>query len=350
MSNNQEFNTIAVSNNNVIYENLTKIYEKLFLVKNSFNFDEDDEYEEFYNRISFYFSNILAQLKLKYIESIKVLEEKNAQNEKDILNLMMENMLLKIENNNFEERNMFNISNCIEIQPNSEKINSFERGNKEYIKNSKSRNKSSNIIIEKEFSFQNEIKNNINSKIKKKINLYNNTVTSYNHPFQINSNNSNLNLSKKKSNLSNFISYSKKINNNNKTVINHNQNTYSIQYNNYLKNDNNLKSHHIRSNTDDTFKNVERSMCNLPIKSNNYFKEGNINSSSVHRKSRNISCPKSNKKNISVNISANKSTNNLLNGFNKKNNKYQRNLLNKINSIHNMNMKGIINMKMKNNK
>jgi hypothetical protein len=44
MSNNQEFNTIAVSNNNVIYENLTKIYEKLFLVKNSFNFDEDDEY------------------------------------------------------------------------------------------------------------------------------------------------------------------------------------------------------------------------------------------------------------------------------------------------------------------
>jgi hypothetical protein len=91
-------------------------------------------------------------------------------------------------------------------------------------------------------------------------------------------------------------------------------------------------------------------MYNLLIKSNNYFKEPNSISNSNNRKSRNISCPKGNTKIISVNISANKSTNNLLNGFNKKNNKYQRNLLNKINSIHNMNMKGIINMKMKNNK
>ena len=346
--NQQGYNMIADSNN-VIYHNLTKVYEELFLIKNSYNLDEDDEYEEFYNRISFYFSNILAQLKLKYIESIKLLEQKNAQNEKDILNLIMENMLLKIENEHLEEKNMLNISNYIEIQANSEKLNSFDKEEHEMIKK-RSRNQSSNIVIDKDFSFQNEVKNNINTKIKKKINLYNNTVTSYNaFPFNTNTNNTKY-LSKKKSNLSNFISYSKIISNNNKTAINHGQNTYSIQYNSNTRNENNLKSYHLRSNTEDSFKNHERSMYNLLIKSNNYFKEPNSISNSNNRKSRNISCPKGNTKIISVNISANKSTNNLLNGFNKKNNKYQRNLLNKINSIHNMNMKGIINMKMKNNK
>ena len=349
MSFNQQSYDMIIDSNNVIYENLTKVYEKLFLIKNSYNLDEDDEYEEFYNRISFYFSNILAQLKLKYIESIKLLEQKNAQNEKDILNLIMENMLLKIENDHLEEKNMLNISNYIEIQANSEKINSFDKEEHEMIKN-RSRNQSSNIVIDKDFSFQNEVKNNINTKIKKKINLYNNTVTTYNaFPFNTNTNNSKY-LSKKKSNLSNFISYSKIISNNNKTAINHGQNTYSIQYNQNTRNENNLKSYHLRSNTEDSFKNHERSMYNLLIKSNNYFKEPNSISNSNNRKSRNISCPKGNTKIISVNISANKSTNNLLNGFNKKNNKYQRNLLNKINSIHNMNMKGIINMKMKNNK
>ena len=144
MNNNYEKIT---DSNNVIYENLTKIYEKIFLLKNTFNLEEDDEYEEFYNRISFYFSNILAQIKLKYIESIKVLEEKNKNNEKDILNLIMENMLLKIENEYLEEKNMLNLSNYIELK-NSEK-NSFENEGKEYIKNNKIRNKYSNIILEK---------------------------------------------------------------------------------------------------------------------------------------------------------------------------------------------------------
>ena len=64
MNNNYEKIT---DSNNVIYENLTKIYEKIFLLKNTYNLEEDDEYEEFYNRISFYFSNFLVQIKLKYI-------------------------------------------------------------------------------------------------------------------------------------------------------------------------------------------------------------------------------------------------------------------------------------------
>ena len=336
MNNNYEKIT---DSNNVIYENLTKIYEKIFLLKNTYNLEEDDEYEEFYNRISFYFSNILAQIKLKYIESIKVLEEKNKNNEKDILNLIMENMLLKIENEYLEEKNMFNLSNYIELK-NSEK-NSFENEGKEYIKNNKIRNKYSNIIFEKDFSFQNDIKNNINSKIKKKINFYNNSNTQNSY----NIFNTNLNLSKnKKSNLTNFINNGKLINISNKNLINHKQNAFSIQYNSRNEN---LKYYHYKNNTEDNVKNIERSMYNLPIKNN--LKDTNLSNLNIKKK-KNRSCPKGNTKIVSVNLSGNKSTNNLLNNLTKQNNKYQRNLLNKINSIHNTNMKGIINMKMKNNK
>ena len=336
MNNNYEKIT---DSNNVIYENLTKIYEKIFLLKNAYNLEEDDEYEEFYNRISFYFSNILAQIKLKYIESIKVLEEKNKNNEKDILNLIMENMLLKIENEYLEEKNMFNLSNYIELK-NSEK-NSFENEGKEYIKNNKIRNKYSNIIFEKDFSFQNDIKNNINSKIKKKINFYNNSNTQNSY----NIFNTNLNLSKnKKSNLTNFINNGKLINISNKNLINHKQNAFSIQYNSRNEN---LKYYHYKNNTEDNLKNIERSMYNLPIKNN--LKDTNLSNLNIKKK-KNRSCPKGNTKIVSVNLSGNKSTNNLLNNLTKQNNKYQRNLLNKINSIHNTNMKGIINMKMKNNK
>ena len=336
MNNNYEKIT---DSNNVIYENLTKIYEKIFLLKNTYNLEEDDEYEEFYNRISFYFSNILAQIKLKYIESIKVLEEKNKNNEKDILNLIMENMLLKIENEYLEEKNMFNLSNYIELK-NSEK-NSFENEGKEYIKNNKIRNKYSNIIFEKDFLFQNDIKNNINSKIKKKINFYNNSNTQNSY----NIFNTNLNLSKnKKSNLTNFINNGKLINISNKNLINHKQNAFSIQCNSRNEN---LKYYHYKNNTEDNVKNIERSMYNLPIKNN--LKDTNLSNLNIKKK-KNRSCPKGNTKIVSVNLSGNKSTNNLLNNLTKQNNKYQRNLLNKINSIHNTNMKGIINMKMKNNK
>ena len=54
-----------------------------------------------------------------------------------------------------------------EIQANSEKVNSFDKEEHEMIKK-RSRNQSSNIVIDKDFSFQNEVKNNINTKIKKK--------------------------------------------------------------------------------------------------------------------------------------------------------------------------------------
>ena len=102
---NSSKNDYNTENNNIILNNLNQIYHKFVLINNSFNNDDCDEYEEFFNRVNFYFSNIIMQLKLKYIESLKELEEKNSKNEKDILDLIMENMILKIENQSLEEKN-----------------------------------------------------------------------------------------------------------------------------------------------------------------------------------------------------------------------------------------------------
>ena len=38
--------------------------------------DEEDEYDNFYNRINFYFSNIVTEIKLIYFESLKNFQEK----------------------------------------------------------------------------------------------------------------------------------------------------------------------------------------------------------------------------------------------------------------------------------
>ena len=133
----------------------------------------------------------------------------------------------------------------------------------------------------------------------------------------------------KKRNLTNFINNGKLINVSNKNLINHKQNAFSIQYNSRNEN---LKYYHYKNNTEDNVKNIERSLYNLPIKNN--LKDTNLSNLNIKNK-KNRSCPKGNTKIVSVNLSGNKSTNNLLN---------------KINSIHNTNMKGIINMKMKNNK
>ena len=108
-------NDVVKSTNNIIEENLIGLNENLEKIKICLDNEEDKEYEDFYNRISFYFSNIIVQLKLKFIENLEILEKKNKENEKEILNLIMENMLLKIENENYEKNNLLNISNYIEF-------------------------------------------------------------------------------------------------------------------------------------------------------------------------------------------------------------------------------------------
>jgi hypothetical protein len=67
------------NNNNMIKDNLSKLYDKLTKFKNYICEDEDEEYENFYNRLNFYFSNIVAELKLQFYEGMKVYEAKEIQ-------------------------------------------------------------------------------------------------------------------------------------------------------------------------------------------------------------------------------------------------------------------------------
>lgn len=64
------------ANNQIINENITKIYEKLHKLKLSLTEDEDEHYENFYTRISFYFSSIINELKLSFMDNIKTFQQK----------------------------------------------------------------------------------------------------------------------------------------------------------------------------------------------------------------------------------------------------------------------------------
>ena len=164
MSEKSELNNlpeIVITNNNLIKDNLLKLSDKLVKIKYMIKVDEEDEYDNFYNRISFYFSNMVNEIKLIYIESLKVFQEKemeykniiseledkikvierektpekeinnlkklnyyeseliklketnqkilslNKQNEDDILKLIMENILMKVENLETVRLNLF---------------------------------------------------------------------------------------------------------------------------------------------------------------------------------------------------------------------------------------------------
>jgi hypothetical protein len=58
----------------MIRENICKVSEKLNKLKNFLLEDEEDGYENFHNRLNFYFSTIITELKLKFYEGIKVYE------------------------------------------------------------------------------------------------------------------------------------------------------------------------------------------------------------------------------------------------------------------------------------
>jgi len=63
---------IKVSNLNNIVEDFTKVYEK----------ENEDEYENVYNRINIYFNSIINEIKLSYNENMKILYEKDIQSQR----------------------------------------------------------------------------------------------------------------------------------------------------------------------------------------------------------------------------------------------------------------------------
>lgn len=296
---------LVTNTNTIIQENLSSLYEKISIMKSDLIDEEDNEYENFYNRINFYFSSIINQLKLNFLEGIKehqkiqqnlkaqidVMKKKIAQYEKDIMELIMENMLLKIENENYEEKNMLNISHYVDVNPEEINDKSTHSNNNPFFvqeqkllskKNKKTRNKSGiNSTLNEDISFKTEVKNNINVKIKKKI--ISQSIIPHNH--------SGNEMKGKKSNLTNFLNHANFINTCQKT--NHNMNSkQSItpsrnqpkgqigQHQHYKSFTNDANSYtHINHHSNLT---GEKSMYNLPSYSLGKLKNDNKMKSSLN--------------------------------------------------------------------
>ena len=89
--------------NNIVYENLQKLNSKFKKIQKNQLISEEEEYDSLNCKINIYFTSFIEQMKAKFILATQEYEEQIKQNNKDIIDLMMENMLLKIEKNSLLE-------------------------------------------------------------------------------------------------------------------------------------------------------------------------------------------------------------------------------------------------------
>ena len=170
--------------NNIVYENLQKLNSKFKNLQKNQIVNEDEEYDSLNCKINIYFTTFIEQMKMKFILATQEYEKKIEQNNKDILELIMENMLLKIEKNSLiEEKNKNDMcfSDYIDLTIQKEKnsINTNINKNLNNIKkvnNKKKRHNQNNIINNGIYSL---IKSEFNHDTNKNNNFANN-IYNYN--------------------------------------------------------------------------------------------------------------------------------------------------------------------------
>ena len=86
--------------NNIVFENLKKLNSQIYKLNKIQINNEDNEYDLLSCKLNIYFTSLIEQMKFKFISAIEEYKKEINQNQQDILNLIMENMLLKIENQN----------------------------------------------------------------------------------------------------------------------------------------------------------------------------------------------------------------------------------------------------------
>ena len=184
--------------NNIVYENLQKLNSKFKNIHKNQIINEEEEYDSLNCKISIYFNSFMEQMKTKFIIATQEYENQIQQNNKDIIDLIMENMLLKIEKDSLlEEKNKndlyFNDYINLTIQKEKNTINTNINKNLNSIKNINSKkkcNKNNNNI----YSI---MKTEYNSD-KNKNNYYSNNL--YNNNYNLLDINKNRTQKKKKSN------------------------------------------------------------------------------------------------------------------------------------------------------
>ena len=109
--------------NNIVYENLQKLNSKFKKIQINQTISEEEEYDALNCKINIYFTSFIEQMKTKFILATQEYEKQIEQNNRDILELIMENMLLKIEKDSLlEEKNKNDIlSDYIDITIQKEK-------------------------------------------------------------------------------------------------------------------------------------------------------------------------------------------------------------------------------------
>ena len=172
--------------NNIVYENLQKLNSKFKNIQKNQIVNEEEEYDSLNCKINIYFTAFMEQMKTKFIIATQEYENQIQQNNKDIIDLIMENMLLKIERDSLiEEKNKNDIcfSDYIDLTIQKEKnsINTNINKNLNNIRNininSKKKNNKNNLFNCGIYSImKTEYNSDINKNNNFSNNIYNNNL------------------------------------------------------------------------------------------------------------------------------------------------------------------------------
>ena len=92
--------------NNIVYENLKKLNSKFHKIQKNLITNEESQYDSLNSKISIYFTTFIEQMKTKFILAIRKYEKQIQQNNKDIIELIMDNMLLKLEKDELKQKEL----------------------------------------------------------------------------------------------------------------------------------------------------------------------------------------------------------------------------------------------------
>ena len=92
--------------NNIVFENLQKLNSKFKKIQKNIITNEESQYDFLTSKISIYFTTFIEQMKSKFVLCMRKYEKQLNQNNKDIIELLMENMLLKIEKDDLKQKEL----------------------------------------------------------------------------------------------------------------------------------------------------------------------------------------------------------------------------------------------------
>ena len=90
--------------NNIVFENLQKLNSKFKKIHKKLIINEESQYDSLNSKISIYFTTFIEQMKSKFILATRKYEKQIQQNNKDIIELIMENILLKLEKDELKQK------------------------------------------------------------------------------------------------------------------------------------------------------------------------------------------------------------------------------------------------------